>query len=230
MSSKVSVLVLALISVGIVFCSTSVAQEDQTERGRDSPERWGPHPIEYVSVSSGLVAFTMKEMPSGVDYFRILLPEQKRDVPVQERGGNEESPKFDIFKLALSEQWPIAVYYDPAGGKNVEVTELTLAFSASADFTHVVTMDTKYYSIGPQQGTPPDGVLEAGTKVRLHVGGGSYVRVVTEEGVEIVLDPSGTAGVPYVRVVTEEGVRCFVAADALKKLDETSGDDDSENR
>ena len=56
-------------------------------------------------------------------------------------------------------------------------------------FTHIVTSGTEYYLTGPQQASPPEGYLEAGTKVALleEAWSGSYCRVRTENGIEAYL-------------------------------------------
>lgn len=51
-------------------------------------------------------------------------------------------------------------------------------------FTHTITIDTEYYTDGPQQARPPDGRMKAGTKVTLVEEAGSYCRVKSENGVE----------------------------------------------
>ena len=63
------------------------------------------------------------------------------------------------------------------------------------EFTHVITTDTAYYTTGPQQARPPDGTLEAGTKVRVIEDAGSYCRVETEDEVIgfVVVDVVATA-------------------------------------
>lgn len=53
----------------------------------------------------------------------------------------------------------------------------------TSDFTHIITTDTVYYEIGPQQAQPPDGTLKAGTKVNVVREAGSYCRVESEDGV-----------------------------------------------
>jgi hypothetical protein len=55
--------------------------------------------------------------------------------------------------------------------------------ATTEEFTHVITTDTAYYTIGPQQARPPDGTLKAGTKVRVVREAGSYCQVETEDGV-----------------------------------------------
>jgi hypothetical protein len=51
------------------------------------------------------------------------------------------------------------------------------------EFTHVVTMDTLHYARSPAQARLPDGVLRAGTQVRILEQVGSHVLVATENGV-----------------------------------------------
>jgi hypothetical protein len=53
----------------------------------------------------------------------------------------------------------------------------------SLGWTHRIKAETVYYLVGPQQMSPPDGKLAAGTKVTVVEEGGSYVRVVSEGGV-----------------------------------------------
>jgi uncharacterized protein YgiM (DUF1202 family) len=70
--------------------------------------------------------------------------------------------------------------------------------------THVIIRDTKHYRAGPQQQSPPDGTLKAGTKVKLLSDQGSYSSVVTEDGTETFvstsdlkkLEPDGRRGAP----------------------------------
>jgi hypothetical protein len=60
------------------------------------------------------------------------------------------------------------------------------ARSAPADeaFTHTISVDTEYYLGGPQQAQPPDGTFKAGTKVKLVEEAGSYCVVESEDGVQ----------------------------------------------
>jgi hypothetical protein len=53
---------------------------------------------------------------------------------------------------------------------------------AGDGFTHVVTVDTPYFASGPVPAGPPEGVLRAGTRVRLLEQAGSRARVETEDG------------------------------------------------
>lgn len=50
--------------------------------------------------------------------------------------------------------------------------------------THVISVAAEFYTTGPQQGRPPDGKFEAGTKVTLVESAGSYARVRSTTGVE----------------------------------------------
>jgi len=56
--------------------------------------------------------------------------------------------------------------------------------SSDSATSHVVTVETEYYTTGPQQGRPPDGKFSAGTKVSIVEEAGSYVLVKSEDGVE----------------------------------------------
>jgi len=69
---------------------------------------------------------------------------------------------------------------DPA--KPAKPDEKTTA--KPAKFTHVVTLDAAYYLTGPQQASPPDGTLEAGTKINLVREAGSYCVVESECGIK----------------------------------------------
>lgn len=68
-------------------------------------------------------------------------------------------------------------------------------------YTHVIAVDTEYYTTGPQQSRPPDGKLPAGTRVS----------IVEEAG-------------SYVLVQSEGGVKAFVATDVVKKQENTAMD------
>ena len=63
-------------------------------------------------------------------------------------------------------------------------------------FTHTITIDTEYYTDGPQQARPPDGTMKAGTKVTLVQEAGSYCRVKSEDGIEgyVVVDSLKAVG------------------------------------
>ena len=71
---------------------------------------------------------------------------------------------------------------------------------ADGEFTHVFTVKTEYYLGGPQQARPPDGQFTAGVKVKLIEQAGSYSQVKSESG-----------------------VTAFVAADAIKPLEDGTG-------
>lgn len=66
----------------------------------------------------------------------------------------------------------------------------------SEHFTHVVQVATEYYLNGPQQARPADGTLASGT----------LVAVVEDAG-------------SYVVVLTEDGIRAFVSTASLKEID-----------
>ena len=48
--------------------------------------------------------------------------------------------------------------------------------------THALNTDAAFYLTGPQQGSPADGTLTQGTKVRILRTAGSYVQIETEAG------------------------------------------------
>jgi len=66
--------------------------------------------------------------------------------------------------------------------------------SSDSEFSHVIAAETEYYTTGPQQGRPPDGTFQAGTKVSVVENAGSYSIVESENG-----------------------VRAYVATDSLKE-------------
>ncbi len=68
-------------------------------------------------------------------------------------------------------------------------------------FTHSIATETDYYTNGPQQSRPPDGKFPAGTKVSIIEEAGSYVLVRSEVG-----------------------VKAYVAADVVKKQENTAID------
>ncbi len=68
------------------------------------------------------------------------------------------------------------------------------------DFTHVLTVETEYYLGGPQQARPPDGQFTAGVKVKLIEQAGSYSQVESESG-----------------------IRAYVAADAIQRIEDKTG-------
>ena len=68
-----------------------------------------------------------------------------------------------------------------------------------AEYTHVIVTETEYYTTGPQQGRPPDGTFQAGTKVTL----------VEETG-------------SYLLVNAKDGTQGYVAADALEQMKQNS--------
>ena len=65
-----------------------------------------------------------------------------------------------------------------------EASEPSPPTEPASPWTHeVVAGGTAYYLTGPQQGRPPEGRFEAGTKVKIVSEHGSYVRVESETGV-----------------------------------------------
>ena len=70
--------------------------------------------------------------------------------------------------------------------------------SPVSEFTHVISVETEYYTTGPQQGRPPDGKFSAGTNVNVIEEAGSYTLVRSKNGVE-----------------------AFVASDALTQMGES---------
>ena len=53
---------------------------------------------------------------------------------------------------------------------------------AASPWTHTIELGTEYYKGGPQQGSPPDGLIATGTKVKLIEGAGSYSLIEAETG------------------------------------------------
>ncbi len=68
-------------------------------------------------------------------------------------------------------------------------------------YTHVIASETEYYTTGPQQSRPPDGKFPAGTRVNIVEEAGSYLLVRSEGGEE-----------------------AYVAADVVKKQENTTMD------
>jgi hypothetical protein len=62
-------------------------------------------------------------------------------------------------------------------------------------YTHELTVETPYYTEGPQQARPPDGIMQAGTKAKIVEDAGSYALIEMEDG-----------------------TKAYVIADSLKKL------------
>lgn len=56
--------------------------------------------------------------------------------------------------------------------------------NAEHSATSVISYDTMYYRIGPQQAMPPDGQFKAGTRVEIIQEAGSYTLVRAEDGRE----------------------------------------------
>ena len=55
--------------------------------------------------------------------------------------------------------------------------------AGESGLTHVVHVDSVYYTTGPQQSRPPDGTFKAGTKVKIIRDAGSYSQVESDGGV-----------------------------------------------
>jgi hypothetical protein len=62
---------------------------------------------------------------------------------------------------------------------------LSAAGCGGATNTHTVTSDTEYYRDGPQQARPADGILAAGTRVRLVQESGSYSLVESSDRMQV---------------------------------------------
>lgn len=62
--------------------------------------------------------------------------------------------------------------------------------------THQIKSDTQYYAEGPQQSRPPDGVLAAGTSVRVIMSQGSYSQVEAADGRKGFVSTSSLLPVP----------------------------------
>ena len=62
---------------------------------------------------------------------------------------------------------------------------LAAAGCSAGTTTHTITADTQYYRDGPQQARPADGVLAAGTRVRLVSESGSYSLVETSDRMRV---------------------------------------------
>lgn len=63
-------------------------------------------------------------------------------------------------------------------------TEAPDAHHPNDNYTHVTTRETPYYVQGPWQGTPPDGILNVGTKINVVKDAGSYQLVETSNGLK----------------------------------------------
>ena len=55
--------------------------------------------------------------------------------------------------------------------------------NAPEEFTHTISLETEYYTTGPQQGRPPDGSFQIGMKIKIVEDAGSYSMVESEDGV-----------------------------------------------
>jgi len=56
--------------------------------------------------------------------------------------------------------------------------------AAQAEYPAEIGSFTAYYTGGPQQGRPPDGQLEPGTRVKVLENAGSYALIRTADGIE----------------------------------------------
>jgi hypothetical protein len=72
-----------------------------------------------------------------------------------------------------------------------------MAKEPSQVFTHLVASDTAYYLSGPQQASPPEGTLPAGTKVTLLEEAGSYCRIRSEDGIEAYVSTNSLQPLKY---------------------------------
>ena len=76
----------------------------------------------------------------------------------------------------------------PIGPKETPVTNTLKPQPSSADApdpfaaSHVLLRDEEWYADGPHQARPPDGVLQAGTRVRLLRVNGSYSVIEMSNG------------------------------------------------
>jgi hypothetical protein len=68
---------------------------------------------------------------------------------------------------------------------------LAVAGCGGVRSTHTLTADTEYYRDGPQQARPADGVLPAGSRVRLVSEAGSYSLVETSDGLRVYVAGAG---------------------------------------
>ena len=67
----------------------------------------------------------------------------------------------------------------------IALTGLAATGCSGVRYSHTVTADTEYYRDGPQQARPADGVLPAGTMVRLLRESGSYSLVETSDRMQV---------------------------------------------
>lgn len=54
----------------------------------------------------------------------------------------------------------------------------------ATEFTHVIAIETEYYTSGPQQGRPADGTFPVGTKIKIVEDASGYLVVQSEDGIE----------------------------------------------
>ncbi len=68
--------------------------------------------------------------------------------------------------------------------------------TVEAEYPAEIGSFTAYYTGGPQQGRPPDGQLEPGTRVKVLENAGSYALIRTADGIEAYVSTAAiqTAG------------------------------------
>ena len=66
--------------------------------------------------------------------------------------------------------------------RGVSRTENEIPVVTKSEFTHQIKLPTELYKGGPQQATPPDGTIPAGTKVKIVQEAGSYTQIEAESG------------------------------------------------
>ncbi|TWT62369.1 SH3 domain-containing protein [Rubinisphaera italica] len=77
---------------------------------------------------------------------------------------------------------PKAAPVKPLGPPPEGQSEPEVSPEPKTSMTHSISVETEYYKGGPQQGSPPDGKLTAGTEVKLVESAGSYSLIETAEG------------------------------------------------
>lgn len=80
--------------------------------------------------------------------------------------------------------WPLIVAAALSAILLAGCTPVTQKLGGGSQLTHQVTTATEYYTSGPEQGSPPDGTFQAGTKVAVLQWAGSYAQVRTADGIE----------------------------------------------
>ncbi len=79
---------------------------------------------------------------------------------------------------------PTAAPIKPLGPPPEGQSEPDVISKEETLMTHTIKTDTEYYKTGPrpQQGSPPEGTLTAGTNVRLVESAGAYSLIETTDG------------------------------------------------